>query len=303
MQSARVLVVDDEPMNLEIIGEYLSDTLYNFQAVESGEAAWQALSSDQNFDLVLLDRMMPGIDGMEVLRRIKGEQRLCDLPVIMQTAAATPNQVREGLQAGAHYYLTKPFEQETLLAIMRSALDERRNWQDLSARIQTQKNVIPMVRRGIYELRTLDEAQSLSSYLAQFCPRPETAAMGLSELIINAVEHGNLGITYAQKSALKQDDRWAEEIDRRLSLPEYQDKRVTVDFERGDDHLSFTIRDQGEGFDWQRYLDFDPERAFDPNGRGIALARSLSFARVSYLGKGNEVSAVVSLAAAAEQIE
>lgn len=303
MQSARVLVVDDEPMNLAIIGEYLSDTHYEVEAVESGEAAWKALSGDRAFDLVLLDRMMPGIDGMEILRRIKAEQHLCDLPVIMQTAAATPNQVREGLQAGAHYYLTKPFEQGTLLAIMRSALDERRNWQDLSARIQTQRNAIALVQRSTYALRTLDEAQCLSSYLAQFCPQPETAAMGLSELIINAVEHGNLGITYSQKSALKQEDRWIEEIERRLSLPENRNKRVIVDFLRGPDQLSFTIRDQGDGFDWRGYLEFDPERAFDPNGRGIALARSLAFVSVNYLGTGNEVTAIVALSDEGKQVE
>ena len=303
MQSARVLVVDDEPMNLEIIGEYLSDTLYNFEAVESGEAAWAALSSDNGFDLVLLDRMMPGVDGMEILRRMKAEQRLRDLPVIMQTAAATPNQVREGLQAGAHYYLTKPFEQETLLAIMRSALDQRRNWQDLSARIQTHQNAISLMRRATYEVSTLDEAQTLSSHLAQFCPRPETAAMGLSELIVNGVEHGNLGITYAQKSTLKQEDRWGEEIDRRLGLPENRDKRVVVDVVRAGNQLSVTIRDQGEGFDWQQYMDFDPERAFDPNGRGIALARSLAFASVSYEGRGNEVTAIVPLSVETEQAE
>jgi CheY-like chemotaxis protein len=303
LDCARVLVVDDEPMNLVIIGEFLSDTQCEVEAVESGEAAWQALSGQRSFDLVLLDRMMPGIDGMEILRRIKAESRLSDLPVIMQTAAATPNQVREGLQAGAHYYLTKPFEQGALLAIMRSALAGRRNAQSLRARLQTEQNVTPLIRRGGYELRTLDEAQCLASYLGQFCPQPETAAMGLTELIINAVEHGNLGVSYQEKAVLKLEDRWAEEIARRLALPENLDKRVAVDFVRDDKQIAFTVRDQGCGFDWQRYLDFDPDRAFDPNGRGIALARSLAFASLSYGGNGSQVTAVVALPAAGESIE
>lgn len=303
LDCARVLVVDDEPMNLVIIGEFLAETQFEVDAVESGEAAWQALNGDRSFDLVLLDRMMPGIDGMEVLRRIKADSRLSDLPVIMQTAAATPNQVREGLQAGAHYYLTKPFEQGALLAIMRSALEGRRNARSLRTRLQTEQNVTPLIRRGSYELRTLDEAQSLASYLARLCPQPETAAMGLTELIINAVEHGNLGVSYQEKAALKLEDRWAEEVARRLALPENRDKRVTVDFVRDDKQIAFTVRDQGCGFDWQRYLDFDPDRAFDPNGRGIALARSLAFASLSYGGNGSQVTAVVALPAAGKSIE
>lgn len=303
MDCARVLVVDDEPMNLAIIEEYLCGSQCEVEAVESGEAAWQALNGDRSFDLVLLDRMMPGIDGMEVLRRIKAESRLSDLPVIMQTAAATPNQVREGLQAGAHYYLTKPFEQGALLAIMRSALEGRRNAESLRARLRTEQNVTPLFRRGGYELRTLEEAQSLASYLGQLCPQPETAAMGLTELIINAVEHGNLGVSYQEKAALKLEDRWAEEIARRLALPENRDKRVTVDFVRDDNVIAFTVSDQGRGFDWQDYLDFDPGRAFDPNGRGIALARSLAFASLSYAGNGSQVTAVVALSDAAEPSE
>lgn len=294
MSVANVLVVDDEPVNLEIIGEYLADCDYHSEMVDSGEAAWMLLSNpERTFDVVLLDRMMPGVDGMELLKRIKSEPRLRELPVIMQTAAATPNQVREGLQAGVHYYLTKPFEQGTLLAIVRSALDVNRSRLELSGRVRSQRNAIKLVRRGSYEVRTLEEAQELASYLAQFCPQPETAAMGLSELIVNGIEHGNLGITYAEKSRLKQDDTWADEVARRLALAENAAKCVTVEFERRDGELAFAIRDCGGGFDWERYLDFDPERAFDPNGRGIALARSLAFSTLTYSGSGNEVVATV----------
>jgi hypothetical protein len=63
--------------------------------------------------------------------------------------------------------------------------------------------------------------------------------MGLSELIINGIEHGNLGISYAEKSRLKQEDGWTEEIARRLALEENADKRVVVDLARGSEALSF----------------------------------------------------------------
>ena len=59
------------------------------------------------------------------------------------------------------------------------------------------------------------------------------------------------------------------------------------------EELRFTIRDEGAGFDWTGYLDFDPERALDPNGRGIAMSRLMSFSALDYRGKGNEVVASV----------
>ena len=96
-----ILVVDDEPFNREIILEILDDPGYRLSVAEDGDEAWTRLSqAGETFDLVLLDRMMPGIDGLEILRRMKAAPALRDLPVIMQTAAASPEQVREGIAAG-----------------------------------------------------------------------------------------------------------------------------------------------------------------------------------------------------------
>jgi hypothetical protein len=113
--------------------------------------------------------------------------------------------------------------------------------------------------------------------------------------MVNAVEHGNLGISYAEKSHLKRDDAWEAEIARRQALPEYRGKLARVSMQRTATEMVFSIRDEGAGFDWRRYLDFDPERAFDPNGRGIALARMMSFSRVEYGESGSEVVAAVKL--------
>ena len=111
--------------------------------------------------------------------------------------------------------------------------------------------------------------------------------MGISELLVNGVEHGNLGLSYAEKSTHKREDTWQEEINRRATLPENQGKRVRLSFSRNHDTVTLRIRDEGAGFDWQRFLEMDPERAFDPNGRGIALARMLSFSRIVYEGCRN----------------
>ncbi|MCZ4304354.1 response regulator [Zoogloeaceae bacterium G21618-S1] len=103
MSQIRILVVDDEPFNLDIISEYLEGAGYLLQMAESGEAAWAYLRrGDSQFDLVVLDRMMPGIDGLELLRWIKADRRLADIPVIMQTAAGPPPPGGGGGAAGGH---------------------------------------------------------------------------------------------------------------------------------------------------------------------------------------------------------
>ena len=116
--------------------------------------------------------------------------------------------------------------------------------------------------------------------------------------MINAVEHGNLGITYAEKTELVLGGRWHAEVDRRLALPENAPKKVEVHFSRRPAAFEVTIRDQGKGFDFSRYLDFDPRRLFDPHGRGIAMARADCFDSVEYQAPGNVVRVRIDVPAA-----
>jgi CheY-like chemotaxis protein len=294
MTNWRVLAVDDEPINLEIIAEALIDLDCLVDRAVDGEEAWRLLTKADAYDLVILDRMMPRLDGLALLRRIKTDSRFRRLPVIMQTAAAAPEQVREGIEAGAYYYLTKPYDPRALLAIVRAALSEV--GQHLRAiRAVAEVVALDLATRAEFRLRDLKEARSLASLLSSLCPDPTTAAIGLTELLINAVEHGNLGITYAEKSRLRLDNTWEDEVARRLEAPQWRGRYVEVGFERADSELRFVITDQGDGFDASGYLDFDPARACDPNGRGIAIARKLSFSQIDFLGAGNRVVARVSL--------
>jgi hypothetical protein len=107
--------------------------------------------------------------------------------------------------------------------------------------------------------------------------------------MINAIEHGNLGITYREKTLLLMENDWRAEVERRQELPQFRKRMARVRFERLNDCLRFTIRDEGSGFNWQRYLEFDPTRIFDPNGRGIAMARRSSFCNIEFQGNGNTV--------------
>ena len=106
-------------------------------------------------------------------------------------------------------------------------------------------------------------------------------------MLVNAIEHGNLGIDFHEKSRLKEQDCWQQEVERRLALPENREKYVRIEIARVGAEWEFLIADQGEGFAWADFLEFSPERAFAPNGRGIVLARQLAFSSMEFEGGGN----------------
>ena len=294
MAQTCVLVVDDEPIGRETLVENLSIEGYRVIEADSGESAWRLIDAmPGQFDAILLDRMMPDMDGIEILRRVKRRPDMMHVPVIMQTGMTADADVLEGLQAGAYYYLTKPFSADTLLAIMAAATRDFRGHKALEEEVKQQGSTLACLAEARFFYRTPDEARNLATLVANAAPEPGRVVLGLSELLLNAIEHGNLGIGYARKSQLIEEGSLHSEIERLLQLPELGARRAELVIRRSESELSFHITDQGDGFDWHNYLEMSPERAFDTHGRGIAMSRMISFDRIEYLGAGNEVEAVI----------
>jgi len=160
-----------------------------------------------------------------------------------------------------------------------------------------QTSNLRILRRAEFGFRTLQEAKDLALWLADASLSPGRTVNGYSELLINAVEHGNLGITYAEKSQLLSEGRWADEVESRLQHPPYSERQVKVVMEKTGSACTVTIADQGSGFDWQKYIEFSPERAFDLHGRGIAMSKAMNFDGLEYIGNGNTVVITVQTSA------
>ena len=288
-----ILVVDDEEFNLSILGEHLSDAGYNVVKAEDGIIAIEKLTAHPEIDLVLLDRMMPRLNGMEVLDKIKKDPQYKELPVIMQTAAAGSTQVLEGIQAGVYYYLTKPYTEEILLSLVSAALQDSLKRYKLRDQLKKQLGGINYLKNAEFEIKNLEDAENLAYFLANCFPHPEATILGLNEILVNSIEHGNLGITYAEKKQLMMNSIWQESINAKLLLPEHIAKYVKVILTMTDSEVTVKIIDQGNGFDWRKFMEISADRATDPNGRGIAHSRLISFDKIEYLGKGNEVICTV----------
>jgi len=291
----KILAVDDEEFNLDIIERHMVKAGYSVVLAEDGLAALERLEENPDVAAIVLDRMMPVMDGMEFLEKIKANPKYHDIPVIMQTAAAGSEQVLQGIQAGVYYYLTKPYDDVLLLAILDSALKDAKSRKDMRDQVSQQRRMLGLMDEAIFRFRTLEDAKTLAFYIANCFPEPEKTVFGLNELMVNAVEHGNLGISYAEKTRLVMEAQWMNEVERRLTAPEYKDRFARLTFKALKDVIVITIQDQGAGFDWSNYVELSPARATDPNGRGIAASRLMSFDSVEYLGAGNEVQCKVRL--------
>lgn len=124
MARERILVVDDEQDILELIRYNLSREGYQLDTVLSGEEAIK-IARDRHPDLIILDLMLPGIDGLDVCRLLKGESRTAGIPIIMLTAKGEDSDVVTGLELGAEDYMTKPFSPKVLIARVRNILRRR----------------------------------------------------------------------------------------------------------------------------------------------------------------------------------
>lgn len=293
---ARVLVVEDDPGGRELLEHLLTDDGYTVESEIDGEAAWSRLSAGPpQFDVVVLDWALPRLNGLSLLVRMKADATLEGIPVIFQTARTDRESVMAAITAGAAYFVPKPIDRQLLRTAVSVAVADHARRRALQEMVEHGAVAAATLVEGTFRLRTLGEATALATLLSRACPVPERSVVGLCELLVNAIEHGNLGITYAEKSALLAAGSWADEVERRLASTEHRDKQVEVHFERYADHLEVTITDCGAGFDWQRFLTFSPERVFHAHGRGVAMANLMSFDRLEYVAPGNRVIATVEL--------
>jgi class 3 adenylate cyclase/CheY-like chemotaxis protein len=155
----RILVVDDVPANYRLLEAILTPRGYETTPASSGEEALQRLASDR-MDLVLLDIMMPGIDGFEVCRRVRSDPATAMLPVIVVTGTASAEKLH-AIEAGADDFIPKPVDKDELLARIKSLLRIKRYQDTIAAQateLELQKQALEQRAAQLAELnQTLDQ--------------------------------------------------------------------------------------------------------------------------------------------------
>ncbi len=146
IEKAMILVVDDNPINLTILLDQLTRMGFNVRIAEDGRDALNHANNEPP-DLILLDIVMPGMDGFEVCRELKKNWKLKDVPVIFMTALTDVDNKIKGFDAGAVDYVTKPFHQGELLSRIKLHLTLRRQQKALEealARVSTLSGLLPI---------------------------------------------------------------------------------------------------------------------------------------------------------------
>lgn len=284
MKPYNLLVIEDDAVSLKLLEIYLKNDSFNITVARDGLEASNILDEYPHdyFQCIISDIMMPNKSGIELLEEIKQHPLRKRIPVILQTSASSDREIQLGLNKGAFYYLIKPITKDTLNSVVNAALKDYQNHKEALASMEGVKRAFPLLTKGEFKFKSLSEAKHLSNFLALLTTDPETIGIGFLELMINAVEHGNLGITYDEKTQLINDSELKNEIERRLTQPEYKDKYVKVNIDMNEKGLEVSILDMGNGFNFENYMEFSIERAMDNHGRGIMMANKLSFDTLMY---------------------
>ena len=120
-QKAKILIVDDEPFNVDVLLQELEELEHELITASNGQEALDKIKSQQP-DLILLDLMMPVLDGFAVLKEIKDDDALRDIPVIIVSAASDSKSIVKGIKQGADDYITKPIDAESLKSKLKDHL-------------------------------------------------------------------------------------------------------------------------------------------------------------------------------------
>ena len=168
--------------------------------------------------------------------------------------------------------------------------------QEFAAAIKRQQRSMKYSKTAQLHFTDPLEAQIAGEFFSSLFPDPKRARLGIMELMINAIEHGNLGITQEEKHRMMADGSLVLEMATGLASPLYSDKYVHTYVSEEHDSVQIIIQDDGSGFDWRPYIKRGSLDSLDSlqrlNGRGIAMAKFIAFDELVYNDAGNMVKAV-----------
>lgn len=288
----KVLIVEDDASLSRVLKRSIRRFGYETISAANGEEGLAAFRSERP-DLIVSDIDMPRMNGLDMLTEIRKEDD--DVIVLIITGYGCESYAIEALRRNANNYLKKPVEFQDLYMILSKYADTlttQQQRQNLSGNILSRQLTME-IGNDIKLVPAV--ADRLLQETGERLPSDDRLGvrLGLFEMLMNAIEHGNMGITQQEKSeALREDISNLHALyDKRAASPEVQKRKVRIEFTLDDGYCEWVITDDGRGFDWQAFNQQDPlnsDNLLETNGRGIFLSR-LQFDEFQHEGKGNRV--------------
>ncbi len=255
---------------------------------ESSRRAIDILSTQSSqIDVLLLDVGTAVSEGYNLAETVRcsPEYRVISIATLSAQAGHTAK-----LYAAAGcvplYDYTYPLDQHALATGLHDAIADthrKRQFEEHVAGASASFDILESCRFKVRTPRDVERAV----YMAAACfPQPARAIHGLEELLLNAVEHGNLEIGHQLKLELLNSGQWVAEVERRLDSEEFRHRMVDFAVIKRDGGTSAVITDEGPGFDWKTVMNAKSPSA---QGRGISRARLMSFDKLAYNEAGNRV--------------
>lgn len=288
-----ILVVDDDRMSQMLLQHNLMELGYVAEGASGGDEAMKLLSADpERFDVVVLDRMMPGMDGLAVTRELVRTEALKHIPVVMVTGADNPEEVREGIDAGVFYYLTKPVKKDLVQSVVGAAMRQS----SLRASLAVERDgssAFSLMRGAKFSFCTIGEAEMIAGFVANAFPDPGRAVSGIAALMFNAVEHGICEIGFEAKGQFIREGTLQEEIAARSQARNGKSAEAVIALKP--EGVFFSVKDPGPGFNWREFTSLDMSRNAASHGRSIVRAKSECFDKLIYKDNGSLAIGFVSL--------
>jgi len=286
----KVLVVEDDFASRELLKITLENEKYQCKVADNGEAGLELFNKFLP-NVVISDVRMPRMDGMELLATIR--KRVKDVIIIIITGHGNEELAIQALQLGANNYIKKPLDLSDLKILL------RRYYNVVQCK-SLEKNIPDFITDRVFNLEIETEIKDVSSVVQFLLQKTGNKfenhdivrlEVGLTELLTNSIEHGNLGITSNEKRNALQENKLQDLYMERLNNKENSEKKVRISCDYNKDFCQWIIEDEGEGFDWRSVPNPTQGNLVDQlSGRGIFLSK-IQFDELEFIGRGNVVIA------------
>ncbi len=284
----KILIVDDEESICEILETILSIKNITSKSVRSGNKALEEINKS-DYNIIFLDHFLPDITGLNILKKSLFSKRNCY--VVFMTGDFQKNMLKELVALGVNEILLKPFNFNEVINIIERALSYLTGYLNFNeavdkivfSEIDMETGYNPSIIKSISVILARNVCE------AGFFEDEMQVILALNEVIANAMFHGNLEI----ESKLKEEslEKFFEEAEKRSKLSPYKERKVYIHGNFDKKSFKVVVRDQGKGFQWQKYhFNFNSGKIL-PHGRGLMIVLSI-FDKVKWNDKGNEITLI-----------
>ncbi|MCF7911511.1 MAG: response regulator [Candidatus Cloacimonetes bacterium] len=285
-----IMLVEDEEINLRLMEGMLGHLGHRLILARNGREAIKKFNKFQP-DIVILDILMPRISGIEVLKEIRSSES--GTIVIMVTASNKEEHAIESLRLGANNYLKKPVHYDDLVPLIHkyNSTIQKRTMEKLVLSKMVSRKFVMEIENDLQIIPKI--AQYLANETSTIFDKDEIVSVNIAllELLVNAFEHGNLGISYQDKSKAIAEKRLEKLYAERLVDPRFSNRKIVIDFTLEKDACEWIITDEGEGFQSREYTTLNEDDRENEHGRGIFIS-NFHLDELEYIGKGNKVRAL-----------